>query len=126
MNINQIIDIFIKQKVKEKRLKIKITGKTDLFIQSIFDSLDFAEFRSYLEKKSIELDLKKNKYKIPRSKFEILKVIKFTQNRSNKNIKRYQKLDNDINVNFLTKIKSKLFDLKNTPEASVERKTLNL
>ena len=48
MNIKQTVNKFIDKKAKEKKIKIKLSSNMDLFINSIFDSLDFAEFSSIL------------------------------------------------------------------------------
>ena len=76
MNIKQTVNKFIDKKAKEKKIKIKLSSNMDLFINSIFDSLDFAEFSSILTSEGYILDLKKNDYKIPRSKGEIFKILK--------------------------------------------------
>ena len=71
MKSRNLIDIFVKKKIKDKKIKIKISNKTDLFINSIFDSLDFAEFNNFIENEGYYLDLKKNKFRIPRSKSDL-------------------------------------------------------
>lgn len=101
MNIKQTVNKFIDKKAKEKKIKIKLSSNMDLFINSIFDSLDFAEFSSILTSEGYILDLKKNDYKIPRSKGEIFKILKLKKN--NKNKKNKKNFSNNID-NFFLKI----------------------
>ena len=46
MNIKKTVDNFIK-KAKEKKIKLKISPNTDLFINSIFDSLVLLNFPQF-------------------------------------------------------------------------------
>ena len=59
----------------------------DLFINSIFDSLDFAEFSSILTSEGYMLDLKKNDYKIP-DQGEIFKILKLKKDNKNKKVRK--------------------------------------
>ncbi len=105
MKSRNLIDIFVKKKIKDKKIKIKISNKTDLFINSIFDSLDFAEFNNFIENEGYYLDLKKNKFRIPRSKSEIVKII-----RDRRKIKSDDKIkeNRDFKSNFFKILKKRL------------------
>lgn len=109
MDIKNFIISFINKKIVEKRIKINLSTKSDLFINSIFDSLDFADFSSLLDKKGYKLNMKKNNYRIPRSKSEIFKVL---ESKVKKEI-NYKKNKNSDNENiFFSKVK-KLLKIKN-------------
>ena len=134
MNIKNEIDNYIKKKAFKKKIKFKLSPKTDLFINSVFDSLDFAEFSSFVNNKGFEFDLKKNQFKIPRSKSEILKILKPIVFKK-ENTRKIEKKSNSIEVLF-KKIKacfnikkrqniiihsnfSRLLDLKITPQSFI-------
>jgi len=123
MNIKQNIELFIKKKISKKNLKIKISNKTDLFINSVFDSLDYAEFSSYLENQGYYLDIKKNYYKIPRNKIEIFKILKILKQL--KNYKKRQNKKKDMAEQLVKKIQS-LFKLKKKQNIIIHSNFSNL
>jgi aminoglycoside N3'-acetyltransferase len=90
--LESYIDSFIKKKLRDKGIKLKIKDNLDLFFYEVFDSLDFAEFNNFMENLGFKLDISKNDYRIPRTKTELLKVFnkknesKKSSNLSSKNI----------------------------------------
>ena len=94
MDIKNFIISFIDKKIVEKRIRINLSAKSDLFINSIFDSLDFADFSSLLDKKGYKLNIKKNNYRIPRSKSEIFKVLE-SKVKKEINYKKNKNSDNE-------------------------------
>jgi aminoglycoside N3'-acetyltransferase len=135
MNIKNEIDNYIKQKVFKKKLKLKISPKTDLFINSVFDSLDFAEFSSFVNDKGFEFDLKRNKFKIPRTKSEILKILRpiVFKKENTKKIKKkedsieffFKKIKNSFNIRKRQNIIihsnfSRLLNFKITPKKFID------
>lgn len=109
MHSNDILKIeinnFILKKKKEKKLKLNITNKLDLFLNEIFDSLDFSELNNILEKKGYVLDISMNDFRIPRTINEIIKV--FVKKKLSKNS---LKLSNKNK--FLSKFKAKFKNKK--------------
>lgn len=96
MIIKKKIFLFVEKKVKEKKIGKSVTTKTELFRNSIFDSLDYTELLSIVENSGYMLDIKKNDYRIPKNINEIYKILLKKKIRSKKIKSKIQKKNIDI------------------------------
>lgn len=123
MSIKKKINIFIQKKIKSKKIKVSISNSTDLFINQVFDSLDYADLTSALDALGYELDIQKNDYKIPRNKNEIFKIVK-----SKSKIKIREKIQltkNNITEEFVNNIKTS-FNIKKNQNVIIHSNFSNL
>lgn len=123
MSIEKKINLFITKKIKSKKLKIKISNSTDLFINQVFDSLDYTDLTSYLDTLGFELDIQRNDYKIPRNKNEIFKIIK-SKNKINLK-KKIQLTKKNITEEFVNNIKTD-FNIKKNQNVVIHSNFSNL
>ena len=108
MNIKNKINLFIKKKIKEKKIKKKIIANSDLFENSIFDSLDYTQLVSLIESVGYQFNIKKNDYRIPRNINEINKILSKKKVNIKKQRSKIKKDNSDILIhNFKKKFRIK-------------------